>query len=251
MALIPTVTAFPLQQAFIPLLEALTAGLPRQFPALIHSIYLYGSVARGEALPGVSDLDITLLLIKPADSGALQRLEAWRQAFQLEQRIVSKVDVDIGSVDEALAPEHHDSWGFWLKHHCRCLWGEDLSAAFSLFRPDRRIALAVNADLRPALARYREQLLQARTVSDERRLKREAARKLIRATNMLRAEGSPFWPITLTDYADQLLALYAEQRDEMNYWLAHAAGEANDADFSDRMMQFLDWIEAQKKITPA
>ena len=163
-ALIPTVTAFPLQQAFIPLLEALTAGLPRQFPALIHSIYLYGSVARGEALPGVSDLDITLLLIKPADSGALQRLEAWRQAFQLEQRIVSKVDFDIGSVDEALAPEHHDSWGFWLKHHCRCLWGEDVSAAFSLFRPDRRIALAVNADLRPALARYREQLLQARTV---------------------------------------------------------------------------------------
>lgn len=215
MALIPTVAAFPQQRAFIPLLEALTAGLPRQFPALIHSIYLYGSVARGEALPGVSDLDITLLLNKPADSEALQRLEAWRQAFQLEQRIVSKVDFDIGSVDEALAPEHHDSWGFWLKHHCRCLWGEDLSAAFPLFQPDRRIALAVNADLPRVLARYREQLLQARTVSDERRLKREAARKLIRATNMLRAEGSPFWPITLTDYAEQLLALYAEQRDEM------------------------------------
>ncbi|WP_232096326.1 nucleotidyltransferase domain-containing protein [Serratia ureilytica] len=160
MALIPTVTAFPLQQAFIPLLEALTAELPRQFPALIHSIYLYGSVARGEALPGVSDLDITLLLIKPADSGVLQRLEAWRQAFQLEQRLVSKVDFDIGCVDEALAPEHHDSWGFWLKHHCRCLWGEDVSAVFPLFQPDRRIALAVNADLYRVLTRYREQLLQ-------------------------------------------------------------------------------------------
>ena len=60
--MIPTVTAFPLQLAFIPLLEALTSGLPCQFPALIHSIYLYGSVARGEAIPGVSDLDITLLL---------------------------------------------------------------------------------------------------------------------------------------------------------------------------------------------
>ena len=76
MALIPTVAAFPLQRAFIPLLEALPAGLLRQFPALIHSIYLYGSVACGEALPGVSDLDITLLLIKPADSEALQRLSA-------------------------------------------------------------------------------------------------------------------------------------------------------------------------------
>ena len=72
--MIPTVTAFPLQLAFIPLLEALTSGLPCQFPALIHSIYLYGSVARGEAIPGVSDLDITLLLTKPADSEALQHL---------------------------------------------------------------------------------------------------------------------------------------------------------------------------------
>ncbi|MGP2969554.1 nucleotidyltransferase domain-containing protein [Serratia marcescens] len=245
MALIPTVTAFPLQQAFIPLLEALTAELPRQFPALIHSIYLYGSVARGEAIPGVSDLDITLLLIKPADSEVLQRLEAWRQAFQLEQRIVSKVDFDIGSVDEALVPEHCHSWGFWLKHHCRCLWGEDVSAAFPLFRPDRRIALAVNADLRPVLARYREQLLQARTVSDERRLKREAARKMIRATNMLRAEDSAFWPTTLTDYAEQLLARYPAQQADMAFLLAHAVGEANDAAFADRMMDFLAWMEGQ------
>jgi len=245
-ALIPTVTAFPLQQAFIPLLEALTAELPRQFPALIHSIYLYGSVARGEALPGVSDLDITLLLIKPADSEALLRLEAWRQAFQLEPRIVSKVDFDIGSVDEALAPEHHHSWGFWLKHHCRCLWGEDVSAAFPLFQPDRRIALAVNADLHRVLARYREPLLQARTVSDERRLKREAARKLIRATNMLRAEDSAFWPTTLTDYAEQLLARYPAQQADMAYLLAHAVGEANDAAFADRMMDFLAWLEGQR-----
>ncbi|HIE4800976.1 TPA: nucleotidyltransferase family protein [Serratia marcescens] len=246
MALIPTVTAFPLQQAFIPLLAALTAELPRQFPALIHSIYLYGSVARGEALPGVSDLDITLLLIKPADSEALLRLEAWRQAFQLEQRIVSKVDFDIGSVDEALAPEHYHSWGFWLKHHCRCLWGEDVSAAFPLFRPDRRIALAVNADVRRVLARYREQLLLAEPSSDERRLKREAARKLIRATNMLRAEESAFWPTTLTDYAEQLLARYPEQQAEMTYLLVHALGEANDAAFADRMMDFLAWIESRR-----
>ncbi|MBE4975186.1 nucleotidyltransferase domain-containing protein [Serratia sp. X3] len=246
MALIPTVTAFPLQQAFIPLLEALTAELPRQFPALIHSIYLYGSVARGAALPGVSDLDITLLLIKPADSGALQRLEVWRQAFQLEQRIVSKVDFDIGCVDEALAPEHHDSWGFWLKHHCRCLGGEDVSAVFPLFRPDRRIALAVNADVRRVLERYREQLLLAEPSSDERRLKREAARKLIRATNMLRAEESEFWPTTLTDYAEQLLARYPEQQAEMTYLLVHALGEANDAAFADRMMDFLAWIESRR-----
>ena len=107
------------------------------------------------------------------------------------------------------------------------------------------MARAVNADLRCVLARYREQLLQARPEPDEKRLKREAARKLIRATNMLRAEESVFWPTTLTDYAEQLLARYPAQA-EMTYFLAHAVGEANDAAFVDRMMDFLAWIEKRR-----
>ncbi|WP_454877288.1 nucleotidyltransferase domain-containing protein [Serratia inhibens] len=79
---IPTVTGFQLQDAFAPVLAALTMGLPRQFPELIHSIYLYGSVARGEARPGVSDLDITLLLARPAAAVELQHIEQWRKNFQ-------------------------------------------------------------------------------------------------------------------------------------------------------------------------
>lgn len=63
---------------------------------------------------------------------------------------------------------------------------------------------------------------------------------------MLRAEGSPFWPITLTDYAEQLLARYPEQQAEMTYLLVHALGEANDAAFADRMMDFLAWIESRR-----
>lgn len=244
--MIPTVTAFPLQLAFIPLLEALTSGLPCQFR---RSSTAYTSTAASRAAKPFPACPIwtSRCCSPPADSEALQHLEAWRQAFQLEQRIVSKVDFDIGSVEEALNPEHCHSWGFWLKHHCRCLWGEDVSAAFPLFRPDRRIALAVNADLRPVLVRYREQLLlQTSPVPDEKRLKREAARKLIRATNMLRAEGSAFWPTTLTDYAEQLLARYPAQQADMTYLLAHAVGEANDAAFADRMMDFLAWMEGQR-----
>ncbi|WP_262504739.1 nucleotidyltransferase domain-containing protein [Serratia liquefaciens] len=63
---IPTVTDFSLQDAFTPVLTALVAGLPSYFPDLFYCIYLYGSVARGQATPGESDLDITLLLSRRA-----------------------------------------------------------------------------------------------------------------------------------------------------------------------------------------
>lgn len=68
---IPTVTDFPLQDAFRPVLTAWVAGLPSHFPGLIHCIYLYGSVARGQATPGESDLDITWLLSRWATDSEL------------------------------------------------------------------------------------------------------------------------------------------------------------------------------------
>lgn len=243
---IPTVTDFSLQDAFTPVLTALVAGLPSHFPDLIHCIYLYGSVARGQATPGESDLDITLLLSRRASDAELALIEQWREDFQQYQTIVSKVDFDIGTLDEALNPANRYSWGYWLKHHCRCLWGNDVSNALPLFRPDRRIARAVNADLRTVLEDYGVKISGGSRVAELQRLKREAARKLIRATNMLRDPDSLFWPIALDDYAEQLLAQHPDKATEIDYLLAHAINNANDAEFTELMMDFLCWLEHQQ-----
>ena len=134
MALIPTVAAFPLQRAFIPLLEALTAGC---YANSRHSSTAFTSTAASRVAKPFPACPIWTSRCCSTSQPIVRRYSALRrrQAFQLEQRIVSKVDFDIGSVDEALAPEHHDSWGFWLKHHCRCLWGEDRPPLFRCFSP--------------------------------------------------------------------------------------------------------------------
>ena len=105
--------------------------------ALLDGIYLYGSVARGSAKPGVSDLDVTLVLHQPPDAAALATLEALRLALAARHPEVVKIDFDIGSRQQVLDPQHLYSWGYWLKHHCRCLWGTDLAAHFDPFRPSR------------------------------------------------------------------------------------------------------------------
>ncbi len=54
------------QAAFRPLLDDLRRTLARPpFERAVHSVYLYGSVARGEAITGRSDLDLTLVLRDP------------------------------------------------------------------------------------------------------------------------------------------------------------------------------------------
>jgi len=142
----------PLQAAFAPVVRDACATLQQGAGALLHSLYLYGSVARGEARPGASDLDLTLVLQRtptPADSAQLERL---RQALQQRHAaVVSKVDFDIGTLAQVLAPAQRCSWGYWLKHHCRCLAGTDLAARFDALAPSRGIALAVNAGYGAAL----------------------------------------------------------------------------------------------------
>ncbi len=51
------------QAAFVPVVEAARAHITATFGrARRHSAYLYGSIPRGTAVPGVSDLDLLVVL---------------------------------------------------------------------------------------------------------------------------------------------------------------------------------------------
>ncbi|KQV16555.1 hypothetical protein ASE03_23745 [Kitasatospora sp. Root187] len=67
------------QPEFGPLVEAARRGIAETFgPDRLHSGYLYGSIPRGTARPGRSDLDLLLALHRPpteadrADAAALE-----------------------------------------------------------------------------------------------------------------------------------------------------------------------------------
>ncbi|MCV4050016.1 nucleotidyltransferase domain-containing protein, partial [Pseudomonas aeruginosa] len=68
------------QAAFRPLLDDLRRTLARPpFERAVHSVYLYGSVARGEAITGRSDLDLTLVLRDPPSPELAAQLETARR----------------------------------------------------------------------------------------------------------------------------------------------------------------------------
>ena len=66
------------QPEFEPLLADVIASLSQSG---LDGIYVYGSVARGEASPGESDLDLSLILLEPPDASVLAHLEALRQSL--------------------------------------------------------------------------------------------------------------------------------------------------------------------------
>ncbi len=236
----------PLQPAFVALVEDALASLQQALGPLLHSVYLYGSVARAQARPGVSDLDLTLVLTRPlaADEAAL--LEQQRLALQARHPEVSKVDFDIGVLADIRNPAHWYSWGYWLKHECRCIHGADLGLQFAAFAPSAAVARAVNGDYVQVLQGYIASIAAAQELATLRRLQKEAARKLVRATNVLRPAEGGGWPRSLEDYVRYFSERFPHMAERAAFFLRQAeAPTASAEDFNAQLEAFIAWMQGQ------
>ncbi|WAP68733.1 hypothetical protein [Jiella pelagia] len=170
-------------------------------------------------------------------------IEAVRRQVESAHTGVSKIDFDIGLLSEISSADPSMAWRYWLRHHCRCVAGEDLAEGILLFRPSRTLALAVNGDFEQVLRKYRNALLSAQSQEAALRLIREASRKLIRSTNVLRSEADLGWPESLEEYAVNFENLFPMHGDELNYFLEQAQKpEADPASFACRMQTFVGWM---------
>jgi len=93
--------------------------------------------------------------------------------------LVSKVDLVLVALDEALDQANRYSWGFWFQHCCVCIAGADITPAIPPFQPSLALSLGLNGYIQAYCERVQGQLGAA---SPEQRpiAGRAFARKLIR-----------------------------------------------------------------------
>ena len=125
--------------AFIPVVDAArsrvtaTFGDPRlpgayKHSAHVQSAYLYGSIPRGTAVPGVSDLDLLIVFRDEptdADRAAAGALEA---ALDEDFPQINGAGIVLGSVPGTLSELERYDGGFFVACLCTPLLGEDLAA---------------------------------------------------------------------------------------------------------------------------
>lgn len=130
----------PWSDAVSALVRACVSTLPR----CLHSIYVRGSVAKGTAIPGVSDLDSVVVLTPraslPEGRASLNRLgQESEAAFLRAYPFVNGVETHVVAYDVALARTSPDA--FILKVESACVHGEDLTPLIKPFRIGPEIAL--------------------------------------------------------------------------------------------------------------
>lgn len=209
-----------IQPEFSELVDALLKRLTAQFGARLHSVYLYGSVARGQARPYHSDLDVSLLLSAPSteDQPVFKAIAAGLAA---DYPVVSKVDLDLGYVAEVRHWREKYRWQFWLTHCCCCVWGQDLSAEFSPLAPNQLIGNELNYDLKQVM----QTTLATLTEQNAPVRGKMAAKKILRSAYLSVAEKDGSWYSDLNSMLDVSVAYYPQEASALQNAFQIAQGE--------------------------
>jgi predicted nucleotidyltransferase len=199
-----------IQAEFKAVVDAAVNELTTKFPNQIDGIYLYGSIGRGNAVLGKSDLDLSIVLKHPQSDTQRQTFKMMVRDFPRCNAQVSKIDLDIGHVNEVLQVDEYYRWQFWLKHCCCCVWGNDLSKQFESQKPSHNIAMALNGDL----IEFIEKMIPKLSSGTEHGIEKVIGKKLLRTAYYFVAERDLSWYSNLEQCLEACIRHYPNHVEE-------------------------------------
>ncbi|NEB76258.1 nucleotidyltransferase [Streptomyces sp. SID14478] len=196
------------QEPFRPVVAAARDRLLDVFGARMEGAYLYGSVPRGTARPGRSDLDLLLALrAEPteADRADARTLEA---ALDKEFAQIDGAGTLLYSRARLLSAAETYDLGWFVSCLCTPLLGADLAEDLPRYRPTSLLARETNGDLALLLPRWRERIAAA-AVEERPRIQRFMARHLVRTGFTLVMPRWNGWTSDLHEMAEVFGSYYA------------------------------------------
>ena len=201
--------------AFVPVVHAARARITQTFGARLHSAYLYGSIPRGTAVPGVSDLD--LLVVLHDEPGDADRADAKAVEAALDRSFpqINGAGVVLGSTGSTLSDLERYDGGFFVACLCTPLTGPDLAGRLPRYHPTSLLARETNGDLALVLPRWRARAAEAASDTDRRTLSRWVGRRLTRTGFTLVMPRWRGWTSDLQESAEIFGRYYPERAEQM------------------------------------
>lgn len=201
---------------FRPVVAAAREGLTAAFGSRLSGAYLYGSVPRGTARVGRSDLDLLVALHGEPTADDRDAVRALEARLDREFREIDGVGTLLYSRERLLSERERHDLGWFVSCLCTPLSGENLAAALPRYRPDSLLARETNGDLALLLPRWRERIAGAGDTEEARRpLVRFMSRHLVRTGFTLVMPRWNGWTSDLTEMAGAFAAYYPRREAAM------------------------------------
>ena len=190
-----------IDKIYVPCIQESVESLRNLFHQQLHSVYVYGSVARGEAVVFKSDLDIIAMFDGQLSSVKLAELKKIGGELSYKYRsLVRDVGVAIANYDYTVDPSNYYENAF-LKELCVCVYGEDLGERFGPYKLTSEIAIRFNGDICDVLGRTLNRLETASN-EDFKKISQNFARKLIRTYYSMVMVRSQIWSTRLHEQSE-------------------------------------------------
>jgi predicted nucleotidyltransferase len=198
-----------IQPAFRPVVAAAREQVLDVFGARMTTAYLYGSIPRGTARVGRSDLDLLLALREEPTEVDRADATALGEALDKEFPEIDGAGTLLFSRTRLLSGLETYDLGWFLACLCTPLLGEDLAEFLPRYRPDSLLARETNGDLALFLPRWRERIAAADNTDEARRpLVRFMSRHLVRTGFTLVMPRWNGWTSDLREMAEAFGAYY-------------------------------------------
>ncbi|WP_433919234.1 nucleotidyltransferase domain-containing protein [Streptomyces canus] len=202
-------------QPFRPVVAAARDRVLDLFGPRLHSAYLYGSIPRGTARVGRSDLDLLLALRDEPTDADREGVRELGEALDKEFPQIDGVGTLLYSRDLLLSELERHDLGWFVACLCTPLLGDDLAEYLPRYRPDALLARETNSDLALLLPRWRERIEAADSDETRTRLVRFMSRHLVRTAFTLVMPRWNGWTSDLTEMAAVFGAYYPERAEQL------------------------------------
>ncbi len=186
---------------YLPCIRESVENLIELFPNQLHSVYVYGSVARGDAVIRKSDLDLLAMFNSKLNPDELEKIKNLSGKLSQKYRsLVRDVGIAIGDYGYAVDPENYYEQAF-IKELCVFVHGKDIRKRFGPYKLTAEIAISFNGDIREVLARTISRL-EAAPDEEFKTIAQNFARKLIRTYYSMVMERSQIWSTRLHEQSE-------------------------------------------------
>ncbi|PNQ70955.1 nucleotidyltransferase [Vibrio agarivorans] len=175
----------PFQPEFEPLINETLRYLKSGLNSNLHSVYVYGSVARKTAIVGKSNLDLIVVTTSGFENNRASLLNTIKWRAQQRYSHVKGVSIRTTTVKEVINLDSLFTWGFLIKHCTHCVYGDNLGECFGDYVPSWEIAKHWNMDVAEWLTVYRSKIAQAQSIDALAFAQTIIAKKLLRASYSL------------------------------------------------------------------
>ncbi|MFF4318255.1 nucleotidyltransferase domain-containing protein [Streptomyces sp. NPDC001568] len=231
------------QPAFADLVAAARGRIAEAYGRRLHSAYLYGSVPRGTARPGRSDLDLLIALHREPTDEDRDTTEALGRGLDEEFGEIDGVGILLFGKDRLLSEQERDDLGWFLACLCTPLLGDDLAEHLPRYRPDALLARELNGDLATLLPRWRKRAEAARTAAEHRKMNRFFSRHLVRTAFTLVMPRWGGWSSDLRASAEVFGRYYPERAAQLREAAEVALEPVADPEVTRRYLEDLGpWL---------